>query len=286
MRIARLAPFALAVIVLLSVVAPCPAQRIVADVTVELQKMPQENQNKLQGLERSVKNYINQRQWAPNDYEYQAPFDIEIYFDEVLPVEFEDRYKAQVVVSNRSNMQYSDRRWQFAYEPGMQLQYNDQFDSFRSLIDYYTFMTLGFEFDKVKKFGGQPYYEQARRIAQQARLSSRYFLGWDKREEWVDEITDQRNDHLRYLNYLYYTGEWLYYTERDRETAKQFLTYAIKQLDKIRNEDDLKRFYDLNYYNYANALAEYEEWTSLSKLASLDPNEEHADFYERLLRRR
>ena len=91
---------------------------------------------------------------------------------------------------------------------------------------------------------------------------------------------------MRYLNYLYYTGEWLFYTERDREAAKQYLLYAIKQLDKIRDDDSLKRFYDLNYYNYANALAEYEEYSSLSKIASLDPNEQHADFYERLLRQR
>ncbi len=278
---------AVLVLLLLTLITlPASAQRLVSYVKINTDKMPQENQNKLNGLDRIVENYLNQREWGPNDYKYNLEFDVEIYFDEVLDVEFEDRYKAQIVVSNRSNMQYSDPRWQFAYDPGTQLFFNDQFDSFRSAIDFYTFMALGFEHDKVKKFGGEPYYERARQIASQARLSSRYFLGWDKREEWVEEITDPQNDYIRYLNFLYYTGEWLYYTERDRETAKQYLLYAIKQLDKIRDTAKLKRFYDLNYYNYASALSEYEEWSPLSKLASLDPNEQHADFYERLLRKR
>lgn len=266
--------------------APAAAQNLVAEVTVDLEKLPQQNQNKLRGLDRIVAAYVNQRQWAPDDYGYDVVMDLQIYFEEAKAVSFEDRYKAQIVVSNRSNMQYSDKRWEFALEPGVQLDYAESFDPFRSLIDYYVFMLLGYEFDKVKKFGGTPYYEQARRIAQQARFSSRYFLGWDKREEWVEELLEEDQEHLRYLNYLYYSGEWLYYDERDRETAKQFLLYAIKMLEKIRDEDKLKRFYDLNYYNYGNALAEYEEWSALSKLASLDPNPEHAEYYERLMRKR
>lgn len=273
-------------VMLTCLAVPAMAQRLQATVEINTQQMPSENQNKLIGLDRVVETYIDQRNWAPNDYKYDVPFDIQIVFDEVLPVEFEDRYKAKIVLSNRSNLQYSDPRWQFSHEPGMNLMYSEQFESFRSLIDFYTYMVLGFEFDKVKKFGGQPYYEQAQRIAQMARLSSRYFLGWEQREEWVEEVIDSRNDYMRYLNFLYYTGEWLYYTERDRDTARQYILYAVKQIDKIRDDDDLKRFYDLNYYNFATALGEYEEWSALSKLASLDPNPSHAEFYERLLNQR
>ena len=277
--------FFLAILFSFMIASPADAQELVATVRVSMDKLPQENQNKLQGLNRVVEAYINQRVWAPNEYLYELPVDIEIYFEEAKAISFEDRYKATFVVSNRSNMQYNDKRWEFALEPGVQLTYSDQFDAFRSMIDFYIYMALGYEFDKVKKFGGTPYYESARLIAQQARFSSRFFLGWDKREEWVEEVTDKEDDQLRYLNFLFYTGEWLFYEERDRETAKQYLLYAIKQLDKIQVEN-LERFFDLNYYDYANALEEYKEYTSISKLASLDPNPEHADFYENLLRKR
>lgn len=273
-------------LIILFTAQPVSAQRVVASVKVSLEKLPQQNQNKLQGLDRIIEAYINQNQWAPNDYEYEVPFDIEIFFEEAMPVEFEDRYKAQVVVSNRSNMQYSDKRWQFPLEPGVQLLYDEQFDPFRSFIDYYLYMLLGYEFDKVKKFGGTSYFETARRIVQQARFSSRYFLGWDRREEWVEDQLDEENDVIRYVNYLYYTGEWLYYDQRDREAARQYLLYCAKQLPKIEQEDKLKRFFDLNYYNFGNALAHYEEFTALSNLAAIDPNESHADFFERLLRKR
>ncbi|GBE30521.1 MAG TPA: DUF4835 family protein [Bacteroidetes bacterium] len=278
--------FVISLIIVMVMAAPVSAQRIVADVTVNTDKMPPENQSKLSGLDRILEAYINQREWGPNDYKYDIPFDFSINFDQALPVEFEDRYKAAVTISNRGNYVHSDRFWQFAHEPGVPLVFDQQFDSFRSLIDFYTLMVLGYEFDKVEKFGGRDYFEQARQIAQQARLSSRYYLGWEKREEWVDEILDPLNDNMRYLNFLYYTGEWLYYTERDRETAKQYLLYAIKQLDKIRDDNQLRRFYELNFHDYGTMLSEYEEWSSLSKLASVDPVPEHSDFYEQLLDKR
>jgi hypothetical protein len=266
-------------------ISPAHAQLLKAQVSVNLQKLPQENQNKLQGIDRVIAAYINERDWAPNDYLYTVPFDIEIYFEEAVAVSFEDRYKAQIVVSNRDNMQYNDRRWEFPLEPGKRLIYEEQFDPFRSLLDYYVFMALGYEFDKVRKFGGTQYYEKAFQLCQSARFSSRYFLGWDKREDWVEAILDDSNDTNRYLNFLYYTGEWLYYTERDRKTAKQYLLYATRLFDRLGNEK-LERFFNLNYYNYANALAEYGEYTALSKLAGADPNPDHSAFYQRLLDKR
>ncbi len=272
--------------VLLGLFVTCPsapAQRLVASVTVDFVRLPQENQNKLIGLEKIIEAYINQREWGLDDYGYNVPLDFEIHFEEAKAISFEDRYSARVVVSNQSNAQYIDRRWEFPLEPGVQLIHSEQFEPFRSFIDYYVFMILGHEFDKVKKFGGQEYFESARRIVQNARFSSRYFLGWDKREEWVEELLSEISGHTRYLNFLYYTGEWLYYDERDREAAKQYLLYAIKQLDKVP-EEKLKRFFELNYYNYANALADYREFTALSKLASLDPD--HADLYQRLLKKK
>ncbi len=262
-------------------VQPAKAQRVVADVTVTTEHLPQENQNKLQGLERIIEAYINQTDWGISDeYDYDVIIDINFYFEEVIPVSFEDRYKAGVTVSNRSDCVYQDRRWEFPLQPGVQLIYTTQFDPFRSLIDYYVFMILGYEYDKLRKFGGNPYFEIARQIAQSATFSSRYFLGWDFRTEWLEEYIEPVNDQFRYLNFLYYTGEWLYYEERDRETARHYLLYAINQVERIP-EERRERFFELNYYNYANALYDYEEYNALNRLASFDPD--HSEFYQRLL---
>ncbi len=277
--------YALPLLVILLAVRPASAQVLHANVKVNLQKLPQENQNKLRGIDKVIETYFNDRDWAPDDYDYEFELDVEIYFNEAVAVSFEDRYKAQIIVSNRSNMVYNDRRWEFVLEPGAHLTYAETFDSFRSILDYYAFMALGYEFDKIKKFGGTPYYETARRICKQARFSSRYFLGWDKREEWTADVLAPENETSRYLNFLYYTGEWLFYTERDRKEARQYLLYATRLFDRI-DTDKLQRFFDLNYYNYASALGEYGEYNAIAKLASTDPNPEHAAFYQRLLEKR
>ncbi|MDP8206421.1 MAG: DUF4835 family protein [Candidatus Electryonea clarkiae] len=279
----KLNTFTICFLILISLaVNESHAQRIIAEVSVNLERLPQENQNKLQGLDRIVEAYINQEDWAPDEYGYDVFLDIEIFFEEFKPISFEERYAARIVISNRSNAQFNDKRWDFPLEPGVQLKYNQQFDPFRSMIDYYLHMVLGYEFDKVKKFGGSIYFETARQIAQNARFSSRYFNGWDKREELIDEVMVEENNQFRYMNFLYYTGEWLYYDERDRETARQYLLYAIKQLDRVPQRK-LERFFSLNYHNFANALADYKEYSSLSKLASMDP--EHTDLYQKLLKK-
>ncbi len=275
----------LAVICFALTLLPVYSQQLIAEINVNYDRLPQENQNKLQGLDRIIEAYINQREWAPNDYGYDIYLDMEIHFEEFKPISFEDRYAARVAISNRSDAQYNDRRWDFPLEPGVKLIYGNQFDPFRSMIDYYIHMVLGHEFDKVKKFGGLQYFETARQIAQNARFSSRYFNGWDKREEWVEDTLEKENDHYRYLNFLYYTGEWLFYEERDRDTAKQYVLYAVKQMDKIPDKK-LERFFELNYYNLADMLSEYKEFASLSKVATLDTDEEErADLYQKLLKK-
>lgn len=256
-------------------------QALVAEVTVTTDKLPQEHRNLLMNLKNLTETYINSQEWAPDEYGYDVYLDMEIVFEKAQAVSFENRYSAVIVVSNRKDAQFSDKRWDFSLEPGKNLVYSPEFDPYRSLIDYYIQVVLGYEFDKVKKFGGNPYFEKARQICQAASFSSRYFNGWDKRLNQLENYLKKENEHFRYLNYLYYTGEWLYYEERDRQEAKKYLLYAIKQLDKVP-KDRLNRFFDLNYYNFANALAEYGDTKSLTRIASLDPD--HADLYERLLK--
>jgi len=261
---------------------PVQAQRLIGEITIDTERLTQEHRNLLVNLENITEAYINGNDWAPDDYGYDCYLDLNIVFEQVQAISFENRYSAVITVSNRKDAQFSDKRWDFTIDPGVQLTYSLQFDPYRSLIDYYVQMILGYEFDKVKKFGGNPYFNTARQICQAASFSSRYFNGWDKRLEWLEDYINPENDHFRYLNFLYYTGEWLYYDERDRDTAKKYLIYAIKQLDKIP-EKRFQRFFDINYYNYANALAEMEEFKSLSKIASMDPD--HAELYQRLLKK-
>ncbi len=234
-------------------------------------------------MERVIEEYIYNVEWAPNNYEYDFFVDMEIHFEKVVKVGYEDRYSAQFIISNRADAQYSDRRWDFTLEPGFTLTHTNQFDSFRSYIDYYIHMMHGYEFDKVKKFGGNNYFDDALQVCQLARFSSRYFNGWDQREEWVEEYTEDGNSHFRYLNFLYYTGEWLYYEERDFDMAKKYLLYAVKQFEEIP-EDKRQRFFDLNYYKYAEALADYKEYSAISKMAALDPA--HNDIYQGYLKKR
>lgn len=271
----------IAAIVLISV-SPVSGQRLIATVSVETSKLPSANENKLHGLDKIIEAYINQEEWAPDDYNYDVFMDITISFDDAKAISFEDRYSALITVSNRGDAVYTEKKWDFPLQPGVTLVPSFDFDPFRSMIDYYVQTILGHEFDKVKKFGGTPYFEKARQIAQNARFSSLFYLGWDKREKRIETYLDKRNEHYRYLNFLYYTGEWLYYEERDRDMAKQYLLFAIKQFEKVEPEQ-LKRFFSLNAHNYANALAEYKEFTSLRKMASLDPD--HVDVYEPLLRK-
>jgi len=267
----------LLVIAVVALSLPVLGQQIQAKIEVVLDKLPLDNQQKLQNLGTELDQYINNYQWCPDDYHYVVPVTVSVYFEEAKATSREDRYEARLIISNESDVQYSDYRWDFNLDPNLNLQHGTTYDPFTGMIDFYMYIIVAFEFDRLQKLGGNDYFQKARNVVEQAKFS-RFVRGWDRREIILNETLSADNQASREMRFYYYTG--IYYFDFGETTdAKNYLIKAISYFQGLP-ASTMERFYSLNYHRMGEVLKLLGMKTELELLMQIDPAQEHKDYYQ------
>lgn len=243
------------------------AQLLMPEVSVDVQRLPEEAQQKLIGLDSAITLYLKSQDWANDDYQYDFPLQIAIFFTEYNPGAQEDKFKAKLIVTNKQDARLEDTRWEFGLRPPYQ--FRAGYNPFTGVIDFYIWMILGLEFDKLEKLGGRQCYDKARAVYLQSN-GSIFLFGWDKRKDFLDAQIDKRNDTTRELNFFYYTG--IYYDGKGKyKDSKDYLYYALVKLEKVPEEVQ-SRFLELNHRQFAEALVRAEYSKGVKALERLDPS--------------
>lgn len=253
---------------------PASGQLLFPEVIVDVQPLPQEARDKLVGLDSLLEKYLEDQEWAGDNYQYDFPVQINIYFTEYDANPQEDKYKAKLIATNKKDVRFEDTRWEFGLKTNFQFR-PQEYHPFKSVVEFYVWMLIGTEYDKLEKLGGQIYFDRARAISLQS-SSSIYYNGWDRRNDLLRAQTDESNKTFRELNFFYYTG--IFFDEdKDYASAKDYLYYALVKLDKIPI-DIQKRFLEVNHRQFAEALVRAGYPQGVTALIQLDP--EHRAIYE------
>ena len=259
------------------------AQKVKAEVTVVLERLPIDKREKMADFQDKITQYINQYDWCEPKYDEEFPIKLQIYLQDAS-VSFEDRYRATLLVSNNTDMQFYDKRWLFNYDPQEMLTHDEtQVNPLTSVIDFYVYILLGGEFDKYGKFEGSPFYEKARKISHQARFS-RFILGWDERRQLIEEILAEKNKPYREAVDAYFLG--LAYEEEDPAQTLKYCKKAVDLLAKlIRANPDYKlphQFIDGHYIELIDLFkgTDYAQEV-FQTLIAIDPD--HKTEYEKYL---
>lgn len=252
------------------------AQLALPEVSVDIQNLPEEARNKLAGLDSILTAFIadESQEWNRDEGGYDVPMQINIFFTDYNPNPQEDKYKANLIVTNLRETRLDDKRWEFGLRLPFQFP-RGQFHPFTGVIEFYVWMLIGMEEDKYVKLGGRKYYDKARQVVLQS-TGSLYYFGWDKRDELLRSYIGDRNTTLREFNFFYNTG--LYYDSlRNYTASKDYLYYALVKLEKLPI-DEQRKVFETDYRQFAEALkrAGYEK--GIRALIRLDPA--HAAIYE------
>ncbi|MBL7191641.1 DUF4835 family protein [bacterium] len=242
----------------------CAAQKIICEIRINLDKLPSESQPKLRRLSDEVDNYINNYEWTEDEFQYDMTCEMEIAFSKAMSTSYEDRYEASFVISNGVDLHYADKRWVFALNEGESPTHSSVFHPMTAMLDFYIYLILAHDYDKLKKFGGDQYYDQALAVSESAKFATQYYFGWDRREELLKQLVSPSSKPYRELIWHYYTG-YYFYESGETDAAKEHLLAAVNILPRV-NEDKLKRFYDLNYINFTEALEKLGEKEAAAKL--------------------
>jgi len=273
---------AVAIALLLGRPRMVPAQIVGAEVKFHTDRIPDTEKQYLEGLDRKLETLIDDYQWTDEKYRYELPLRIDLYFNNWSWSAAYHRYNAGVLVALRSGIQLRDKRWDFRYARDEALHFGEPYDPLTGLIEFYIWICLGFEADRYSLLGGQPFYEKARFIAQNARFEMEYYQGWDQRLDFIHDLAGDTYRDLRTAAFHVEAG--LYYLKNDKiESARSHLVRAVELVTsgpmerlELHRDDHIIRFVDLD--RLVDGLLGIEAQDQTEKLARWDPD--HKERYK------
>jgi len=274
----------LVLVLLLITAVTASAQRIEAVVTTDLRTLPLDRQEKLRDFKEKVEHYLNAYTWTNDPWNTVLYLDIQIILED-MSTSAEERYRGQIVMSNKYDMQLSDKRWRFAYQSTDMLNHDEStLNSFTIMLDYFVYVFLGMEFDKWATLGGTEYFQKAKTIAEQAKFGlGRYIEGWDRRVEQITYLTSDQHVPFREMVDYYFYG--LSLVKEDNAKARQFIARAVEMLDKIISKDPeneyAKMFLNAHYIEMVEVFRRAMDKSPLRTLMVIDPA--HAQVYKNIL---
>jgi hypothetical protein len=144
------------------------------------------------------------------------------------------------------------------------------------LIDFYVYLVIANELDKYGALEGTPYFEKARSVLQQGKFS-RFFEGWDRREETLRATYSDSYKKFRELKDYYFYGLSLEKPE-DLATKRDYIKQAVQKLEEVLkdNNDNLaaKQFIDAHYQEIIDLFKDAGDNTVFKILIRIDPDRE------------
>ena len=214
-----------------------------ADVKINLNKdrLQKSINNELDNFETTIENYILNSEFAPDAMDIDFYIEFLFVFEGISDKGNQKLFNTQILATNGSDQQFFSKGVEFSYYPGQSLFYNSQFESLRSLIDYYCLMVIAGDLDTYDFLGGEKYYKIAEDIALKGKESS-YNRGWDDRKSKSEFI--KSNHSLRKAKLSFFIANDLYKTE-DKNIIKYLIDFhkSIMDIDNdIGSDKDTKIF--------------------------------------------
>ncbi|HEY6192503.1 MAG TPA: DUF4835 family protein [Bacteroidota bacterium] len=183
---------------------------------------------------------------------------------------------------NTTVVRIIDGNWEFDYVRNQPLIHNEtKFDPLLSVIDFYMYMIVGYDFETYKAGDGSPYFQKAMDIANIAR-AGRGATGWDNpspnvysRGEFIDELMNARFSDFREAFYRYYY-RGLDLLSKDEGRARKNMFAALEKIGKVQQKINsrtliIKAFFDTQYGEIKNDFLKDPDPDIYAKLKQIDP---------------
>lgn len=247
------------------------AQELNCKVTVNMEKIQNENKELLGNFQRSIEDYMNKTRFTSERWEGGK---IECSMNILFQTANENLYTAQVVVSslrpiykslkNSPMLNINDGQWTFTFERNQQLQSNQSvYDPVTSFLDYYAYVIIGLDADSFDKLGGTPFFSKALDLVNLGATSGQYSAGWQNssavysRRGLVEDLMNEKFRAFREAIFDYhYNGIDIFQFKKD--IALQNIVKLVNTLDAMRTKVDIRSVYFRVFFDAKNGeLSEY-----------------------------
>ena len=194
------------------------AQELEIRIQVNHTQLQGANTSKFEELQKSLTEFAANQIWTNNVFKPEERIKCNILFNITKEV-YTDEFQATMqIISSRPvygtgydspMLNILDRNIQFKYSEGETLIFDENtHGELTSLVAYYIYIILGFDYDSFSKLGGTPYFEKAQKIVTTAQSSN--YTGWkafeDKKNRyWLSEnLMNSVYSPIREYSYKYH----------------------------------------------------------------------------------
>ncbi len=254
-------------------------QEINAKVTSTLEMLPQNKRDDLYDFAPKLEQYLNSYDWTNGEYPYSLSCQVGVFFEEVRTT-YEDRYSGRFYINTEMGTQYVDKYWDFAYNKGDQFNHGQaDFSPLLGLVDFYIYLILGEEMDRIEALRGTQYFEKALDLANQGKFC-RLPRWWDERYKDVQYLLSETHQPYRQMTALF--ENILFHMDEGNDVQAKDMSNNLLQMLKQLNGDSREQQYMERFYNQSYkellAIAQFQDDPSyVQELIKLDPR--HEDHY-------
>lgn len=169
-------------------------------------------------MKSAIQQFINARKWTNDTFQPHEKISCSILINindmpsiGIFSASVQVQSARPVYNTNYTSLilNFADRDWEFDYLESQPLQYNDNTytSNLTSMLAFYAYLVIGYDFDTFSELGGTPYFQKAMTVVNNAQSANR--PGWDalgsnRNRYWIVEnllnsqFTDVRKAVYRY----------------------------------------------------------------------------------------
>lgn len=216
--IIRLRNILIALIIFLFPFSKMQAQDLDCRISISATQIQGTNKTVFETLQKELFEFINNRNWTNNVYGPEERLEISILINLTKQNSADDFEGSLQITSNRPvygsgysspMLNLKDDKIRFRYAEGETLEFSEaSHNELTSLVVYYLYIAIGFDYDSFSLMGGTEYFAKAEKIVSNAQSS--VYGGWkafegNKNRYWLTEnLLNKTYAPIREFSYKYH----------------------------------------------------------------------------------
>lgn len=228
---------------------PSQAQELNCRVVVNADQVQTTERSVFQEMEVAFTEFMNNQRWTEDQFEQEERINCNLILT-ISEMPGIGRFEASVqVLSSRPVfntdyesvlLNFADRDWTFEYVTSQPLQFSENtfLNNITSLLAYYAYMIIGFDYDSFEELGGEDYFQKAWQVVINAQQSG--YPGWEqfnsiRNRYWLGEnLLSNQMEPIRRAYYQYHRTGMDILSEQPDDARKEILE-SLQQVQKANN---------------------------------------------------
>lgn len=264
-------------LVALNLIQTAQAQEIQAKFAIASSKVGSQVDKKIfQTLQSAINNFLNNRKWTNDNFQTQEKIkcnfllNIDEYkgnnvFKSTLTVQsarpvYNTTYESPLVNFQDPNVQFKYVEFQPVEFNENRIQGNDPLAAnLTAVLAYYVELILGLDYDSFSARGGDPYFQKAQYIVNNAPESGSDIVGWKafdglrNRYKLIEGLTDSRFNLMHDAIYAYYRNGMDKFYDDDTNGRQGILT-ALNYMNTVNSENPASMIIQFFFQGKSNEL--------------------------------